>query len=43
MAPKTGAGQKPAPDLTEIRRHGRGGQEAVTAIRPRSFCAPPRL
>jgi len=43
MATKTATRKKPANGLTEIRRHGRGGQDAVTAIRPRSFCAPPRL
>jgi len=33
MATKTGAKQKPAADLTEIRWHGRGGQGAVTAAK----------
>jgi pyruvate ferredoxin oxidoreductase gamma subunit len=33
MATKTGAKQKPAAGLTEIRWHGRGGQGAVTAAK----------
>jgi len=33
MATKTGATQKPAAGLTEIRWHGRGGQGAVTAAK----------
>jgi hypothetical protein len=32
MATKTGTRKKRANGLTEIRRHGRGGQGAVTVI-----------
>jgi hypothetical protein len=32
MATKRGTKKKPAAGLTEIRRHGRGGQGAVAVI-----------
>jgi len=37
VATKTGSKQKPAAGLTEIRRHGRDGQGAVTVTCPHSL------